>query len=300
MQLELPQTGYGPASYPTRRRIELFADWIEAQALISEEPLSQPSLVDLLDGTALVTDSDDAWALIGDAFSACRFRRRHLGEAYPFAIAGSVIELESKDRKAYIFCLLASLPEQFTPLRKAYPNDFRDYFEEVVAEALRVIMPGWDVYETGWSKIAEAGKRGIVQRVAEWSRGKFIDESVFPSANDAQVDVAVIKRFRDGRSAVPVLLGQCATGVTDWKGKAARPNIQRWCKAVQFSSTPVRLFAVPFALDDESFREASVESDGLILDRVRICEALPTVGDVLGAKLTAWLDEATPIIPLAA
>lgn len=300
MLLELPGAGYGPARYPTRRRIELFADWIEAQTLISEEPLSQPGLVDRLEGTSLVTDSDDAWALIGDAFGACRFRRRHLGDAYPFGIAGDMIELQNKDRKAYIFCLLASLPEQFTPLRKGYPNDFRDHFEEVVAAALRMMMPGWDVYETGWSKIAEDGKRNVVQRIAEWSRGKFIDETVFPSANDAQVDVAVIKRFRDGRSAVLALLGQCATGVTDWKGKAARPNIQRWCKAVQFSSTPVRLFAVPFALDDDSFREASVESDGLILDRVRICEALPTVNDELDAKLAAWLDQAMPIIPLAA
>jgi hypothetical protein len=300
MLLDLPGAGYGPAHYPTRRRIELFADWIEAQAWLLEEPLSQPSLVDRLEGTALVTDSDDAWALIGDAFNACRSRRRHLAEAYPFSIAYDVIELESKERKAYVFCLLASLPEQFTPLRKGYPTDFRDHFEEVVAAALRIIMPGWDVYETGWSKIAQSGKRGIVQRVAEWSRGKFHDDTVFPFANDAQVDVAVVKKFRDGRSAIPVLLGQCATGVTDWKSKASRPNISRWCKAVQFSSTPVRLFAVPFALDDESFREASVESDGLILDRVRICEALPTIENGLEGKITAWLNQAVSMIPLAA
>lgn len=161
-------------------------------------------------------------------------------------------------------------------------------------------MCGWDVYETGWSKISAESKLGIVRRIAEWSRGKFVDQTVFPSANDAQVDVAVVKQFRDGRSAIPVLLGQCATGVTDWKVKAARPNIDRWCKAVQFSSTPVRLFAVPFSFDDESFREASVESDGLVLDRVRVCEALPTVSDELEAKLTAWLNQATPFIPLAA
>ncbi len=300
MQLELPGAGYGPASYPTRRRIELFADWIEAQALLLEEPLSQPTLVDRLEGTALVRDSDDAWALIGDAFSACRFRRRHMDNAYPFSIAGNMIELETKDRLTYLFCLLASLPEQFTPLRRSYPTEFRDHFEAVVAAALRIIMPDWDVYETGWSKIAADGKKGIVQKVADWSKGKFQDETVFPSANDAQVDVAVVKRFRDGRSALPVLLGQCATGVTDWKGKAARPNIDRWCKAVQFSSTPIRLFAVPFALDDESFREASVESNGLILDRIRICGVLADVEHDLKVKLTAWLDQAAPMIPIAA
>ena len=66
-------------------------------------------------------------------------------------------------------------------------------------------MCGWDVYETGWSKISAESKLGIVRRIAEWSRGKFVDQTVFPSANDAQVDVAVVKQFRDGRSAIPVL-----------------------------------------------------------------------------------------------
>ena len=74
MQLELPGAGYGPAHFPTRRRIELFSDWIEAQALISEESLSKPNLVDRLEDTSLVKDSDDAWALISDAFNPCQFR----------------------------------------------------------------------------------------------------------------------------------------------------------------------------------------------------------------------------------
>ena len=133
MQLELSGAGYGPAHFPTRRGIELFSDWIEAQALISEESLSKPNLVDRLEDTSLVKDSDDAWALISDAFNACQFRRQHLDDAYPFYIANDVIELQSKKRKAYIFCLIASLPEQFTPLRKAYPKEFRDLIEEVVA-----------------------------------------------------------------------------------------------------------------------------------------------------------------------
>jgi len=300
MLLELPSAGYGPAHNPTRRRIELFADWIEAEALLSGEPLTKPGLVDRLEGTSLVTDSDDAWALLSDAFNVCRSRRRVIREAYPFSIAGQSIELEDVSRKAYLFCLLASLPEQYVPLRKLYPTDFRDLFEEVVAASLRLILPGWDVYETGWSKIASEGKAGIVQRVADWAKGKFHDPLVFPAANDAQVDVAVVKRFSDGRSALPVLLGQCATGVTDWKDKTARPNIERWCKAVQFSSTPVRLFAVPFALDLASFREASVESNGLVLDRVRVCETLAVLPSELEAKLAEWLDRASPLIPLAA
>ena len=101
--------------------------------MISEESLSKPNLVDRLEDTSLVKDSDDAWALISDAFNACQFRRQHLDDAYPFYIANDVIELQSKKRMAYIFCLIASLPEQFTPLRKAYPKEFRDLFEEVVA-----------------------------------------------------------------------------------------------------------------------------------------------------------------------
>ncbi|HEV2559435.1 MAG TPA: hypothetical protein VGU45_12475 [Microvirga sp.] len=300
MPIELPETGYGSAHSPSERRIELFADWIETEVYLNGEALSKPYLVDRLEGAALVTGSDDAWTLINDAFNRCRTRRQHLDQSYPFSIAGDTIELTSVQKTAYLFCLLSSLPEQFTALRKTYPVEFRDLFETVVAAALERALPGWTVHQTGWSNIAQRKKGKVVELVASWAKGKYLDSSVFPSANDAQVDVAVVREFQDGRSGIPILLGQCATGVTDWKGKASRPNIDRWCKAVQFSSTPTRLFAVPFALDDLSFREASVESNGAILDRTRICTTLPNLSEPLRTKLDKWVQEATLLIPLAA
>ncbi|MDB5418106.1 MAG: hypothetical protein JWP50_1525 [Phenylobacterium sp.] len=300
MHLEIGGAGYGPAHHPTSRRVELFADWIEMQVLLYAAPLAKATLVDRLEGTGLVKDSDDAWLLIGDAFLSARQRQRNLGQAYPFSIAGDTIEPTGLECTAYRFCLLCSLPEQFTPLRQAYPTEFRDHFEELVAHALGSILPGWSVYQTGWSSIASSGKGKIVQTVAEWARGKFIDDSVFPNANDAQVDVAAVRTFQDGRNAIPVLLGQCATGVTDWKQKMARPNVDRWCQAVQFSARPMRLVAVPFALDDMSFREATVEANGLVLDRTRICGDVGALPDGLAAKLANWLAAASALMPKAA
>lgn len=300
MILEFAGTGYGPASRPTPRRVELFADWIEAQVLLKGSGLAKPELVERLEGTGSVTDSDDAWALIDDAFITCRGRQKILGGAYPVSVAGSSIEMLDEPCLPYKFCLLASLPEQFTPLRRSYPQEFRDHFEHLVAHSLRGILPGWKVYSTGWAGIAADGKRKIVERIAEWSVGKFIDDTVFPNANDAQVDVAVVRSFKDGRNAVPVMLGQCATGVTDWKDKLARPNLDRWCSAVQFSARPIRLFAVPFALDEASFREAVVESNGLVLDRVRICEEAKDLPLELTECLNTWLGQATALMPQAA
>jgi hypothetical protein len=300
LHLEIAGAGYGSASQPTERRVELFADWIETQALLYGTALAKATLVDRLEGTGLVKDSDDAWALINDAFLTGRRRQRHLGQAYPFTIAGDTIEPTGAECQAYRFCLLSSLPEQFTPLRTSYPKEFRDHFEALVAHSLRSILPGWAVYQTGWSTIAAAGKGKIVETVAAWAHGKFIDASVFPNANDAQVDVAAVRTFRDGRSAIPVMLGQCATGVTDWKAKMARPNVDRWCQAVQFSARPIRLVAVPFALDDHNFREATVESNGLVLDRVRICGDAGALPNELLAGLNSWLEAASALMPKAA
>jgi hypothetical protein len=223
-----------------------------------------------------------------------------MGPSYPFAIAGDVCEFVDPSRTAYVFCLLASLPEQLKPLRTSYPQDFRDLFEAVVAESLRRSMPGWTVYATGWSASAAGGKNTIVTNVVNWTLAKHSDPSVFPNANDAQIDIAMVRTFSDGRSAFPVILGQCATGARDWKSKASRPNLDRWAAAVQFSSQPLKLFSVPFALDDSSFWEATTECRGLVLDRTRICEPLSDLPVELDGAITDWIDQAVTFIPLAA
>lgn len=296
VQLELPTTGYGSARRPTQRRHELFSDWIEAQAYLGGDAVSKQSLIERLDGSRLVKNEDDAWALVNDAFGILRARRRNIGTAYPFSVAGDMLEYGG-DGLAYIFCLLASLPEQFTALRLAYPIEFRDLFEAVVAESLRAAMPTWEVLETGWSKIAAEGRKQAIQRIADFARGKFLDETVFMNPNDAQVDVALKKPFVDERSSYPVIIGQCATGVTDWPDKAIRPNLERWQKAVQFSATPSKLFAVPFALDDDTFWFAATESSGMVLDRARIAAHLPNVVNGLAQDLTTWINQAKPLVP---
>jgi hypothetical protein len=300
--LDLKTTGWGPAANPTRRRTELFADWIEAQALIAEpgDTVSKPDLVDRLEGTGSAKDSDDAWTLVEDAFSTCRTRKKLIEAAYPFSLEENSIQLEGPDRLPYIFCLLVSLPEQLKILRKAYSTEFRDLFESLVAEALQLAMPEWQIFQTGWSSVADDGKGAIVGKVGEWTLSKKWDPSVFPNANDAQIDIAVVRPFGDQRSAFPVFLGQCATGVTDWKQKASRPNLDRWAKAVQFSSSPTKLFAVPFALDEHSFWEATVECSGIVLDRTRICMKLPAASPELSGKIEAWLQKAKIALPMAA
>lgn len=303
MLLDLKTVGWGPANRPTNRRIDLFADWLEAQAYVagSGSAISKNEVEDRLEGTSLVLDSDDAWALVGDAFAACRSRNLQLGTSYPFEVAADSIELRSSSSSAYLFCLLVSLPEQLTGLRSAFSTEFRDIFEDVVAEAMREALPKWDVYSTGWSSIASsAGKGAIVGKVGGWVAAKHWDDSVFPNANDGQVDIAAVRTFGDSRSAFPVILGQCATGVTDWKQKASRPNLDRWTLAVQFSHLPSKLFAVPFALDDASFWEATVESRGLVLDRNRLCSALTNMSSTLGAKIDGWIATNRSLLPTAA
>jgi hypothetical protein len=296
VQLELPSAGYGSARRPTARRNELFSDWIEAQAFLLESAVSKPWLVERLDGSKLVKNEADAWTLVSDCFALCRQRRKSIGAPYPFSIAGDALEY-SGEGSAYTFCLLASLPEQFVELREGYPATFRDIFEAVVAESLRSSFPRWDVLETGWAKIAEEGRKQAIRSIADFARGKFLDETVFKQPKDAQVDVALRRAFSDERPSFPVIMGQCATGVTDWKDKAIRPNLDRWQKAVQFSATPTKLFAVPFAFDHETFWFAATESSGLVLERTRITAALGAIPAQLAGQISAWLEQAKPLIP---
>lgn len=282
------------------RRVELFADWLEAQVLRLGASVAKAEVVEILEGTGFVKDSDDAWALVNDAYAACIRRRDALQRAYPFILLRGTISPTREDCLPYRFCLWSSLPEQFSTLRTAYPQEYRTTFEALAAQALRSTLPGWTVYETGWSSIAAEGKGAIVEQIAGWVLGKLVDPTVFRNANDGQVDVAVVRTFPDGRSAVPAVLGQCATGVTDWKEKLARPNLDRWVKAVQFSAQPIKLFAVPFALDADSFWDAINESNGLIFDRVRICAEIGDLPADLEGKLSAWLEEVQNLLPEAA
>lgn len=299
MQLELANNGYGSPSRPTSRRVELLADWIEAQTLLINAPLSQSWMVDVLDDAGLVRNEDEGWQLVDDAYGRCRSRMRQLRAAYPFSIAGGEIEIAS-EATAYRFCLMASLPEQITSLRTSFSSAFRDLFEEVTAESVRRSLPDWEVIHTGWTKIAAGGHGNVVRLVADSAKARTHDVSVFPHANDAQVDIAAFWPFIDGRAGFPILLGQCATGATDWQDKAARPNLDRWIKAVQFSAKPHRFFAIPFSLDDETFNTTSFECDGLVLERNRICRPLESLPSELDAKIKEWLESAVRVLPLAA
>lgn len=302
--LDLKVLGWGPPHNPSERRAELFADWIEAQALLEGlgAPINTHELVDRLTDNEIVASSDDAWVLVGDAKRACRARQKALAGKYPFAIAGDLVEFIDEHSLAYIFCLMASLPEQFSQLRTTLNRDFRDHFEGVVVAAVKTGFPNWSVYPTGWKALTEdAIKKGeIVERIASWSLNKVTDPAIFANANDGQVDVALVRKFPDNRSSFPVILGQCATGVTDWRNKAIRPNIDRWRLAVQFTAIPTKLFAVPFALDDETFRLAASESSGVILDRLRICSLVADVPPDLADALTVWIADTRAKIPLAA
>jgi len=84
LPLELTGTGYGPYWRPTVRRVELFSDWLEAQVLRLGTRLAKAEVVEVLEGTGFVKDSDDAWALIPDAFAVLLGRRGALQDAYPF------------------------------------------------------------------------------------------------------------------------------------------------------------------------------------------------------------------------
>src|SRR5262249_706777 len=133
-------------------------DWLEGSALISDEGVAGPDIVDSLCESSIYANQDFAWELLGDTFSHLKIRARILGEGYPFHFSDP-IRLERRrdweDFPAYSFCLTASLSHAYPKWAKTFGADFTqqaDLFEKLTAESIRASLVGWSVHETGWGR----------------------------------------------------------------------------------------------------------------------------------------------------
>jgi len=83
------------------------------------------------------------------------------------------------------------------------------------------------------------------------------------------MDIAAVRRFRDGRAALPVIFGQCASG-RDWTAKLATPDAARWKQLLTLTHTPLKAFSMPFRLLDHDYDIRPSQYKGLLMDRLRL------------------------------
>jgi hypothetical protein len=227
---------------------------------------------------------EDSLQLAELVLEEVRKRKQILGAAYPFSAAGEGVILSSADPEhlSYLFCLVLS-----------YINDIPDQmrspqFENVAGfagasflngEFIRLGAP-WNVpgvasYEDLLNHVSK-----IIKEVGRPRRKKA------PGGGDGGWDLLVVKNSADNRFTRIILLGNAATGRTNWmkKGTDAEPTLL-WSFFQSKPSSPVlRFFAVPFIMDHGDRLRKGGEAT-LIFDRYRIAEFAPSVDD----EVADWL-----------
>jgi len=91
-------------------------------------------------------------------------------------------------------------------------------------------------------------------------------------SGDDGLDIWLQKDFEDERPSQLFIIAQCAIG-RDWPDKRSELDLRLWNRHIAWFSEPMRAFAVPFQIGQDSWRETAARG-GLVLDRPRISRAL--------------------------
>jgi hypothetical protein len=269
------------------KSIGYIADAVEFRVWARQYPYT---FNDLEDDLKAAIDSDEyAESLPQNVMDEIRERKKTLRDSYPFESDGYNLRVlgENPNASTYMFCLgLSLLPATFIE------NEQRcQQFETIAMRAasgffggqpLRIGAP-WRSEQTPEYRVLLEQVVNLIPELGERMR------EVAPDGGDGGWDVLVVKDFADNKFPRFIALGNCATGLTNWKrkGKETEPDYI-W---TFFAHTPkgviVTFFAVPFIMDEDT-RLRKTSTSNLTFDRFRICEHAPTSSN----DAAAWLESA--------
>ncbi|MHB1561175.1 MAG: hypothetical protein ACYC61_27310 [Isosphaeraceae bacterium] len=289
--------------------VDALAEWIEGCITFVDDEISQSEIADVLVEENYYRSQDFAKIRIGDAWKELIRRRKCLGDACPYTLAGLRIKRTKpwKRTPAYSFCLMLSLQVSYRPAFTAmFGTDYTEQgilFERLTAEALE--GSGWSTHSTGWSKSTANSILDKVEALAghlgEASCPSAVDRWTDDHAKDGGLDVVCHIPFADRWCGRPVLYVQCASG-DNWKDKRATPNIKLWEKLLDLATEPRRGISIPFVLlADEFRREANYDLLSLLLDRHRISAPITRgkkawLSKPLANALNAWTESRLPAL----
>lgn len=294
--VDAPPSTPGPLGAPRAAREER-ADWLELRAL----GCGAASIEDLLlavrtspwsgeeapAGLAAELGGADAFAELHDRRSAC-------AAAYPFRLAGAVLEAPpTAARATYAFLLLLSA---FGAAAGPAGVDGPSLFEEVCAGAGASYLGG---RHAGARAIvfgaprrgSPAGFREAVDHLCDaiGEGGGCRSRPRLRHQRDAKLDVVVWRPFPDGRAGQVIGFGQCATG-RGWPDKLQELQPRTfgalWLRE-PLAVEPFRLFFVPFRVDPARWAEASF-SGGVLFDRCRIVAHARELAPAVRERCRAW------------
>jgi hypothetical protein len=306
--LTLPERGMSAKSVTAHNiNFEIFCDWIEGNVLLADGEISTTDVVDVLIENHIYDDQDFAQINVENAWSEIKRRLSWLGaKSEPITLSDSRATSNRtwQEIPAHSFCLVLS----FAKLFPEWAEKNKDYlgqgelFEELTKESMKVLLPGWEIHSTGWSKNHAVTLRDVVDEIIVRVGDAIgnIDRWAAVKAKEAGLDLLCYRSFADGRIGKPVFLMQCASG-GNWDEKLHTPDLMVWKKIIDWASEPKKAFSMPYALSDKEFIKKSNLVDGLLVDRYRLLSASSEnsdwLSDPLRKRLIAWLEPRIEDLP---
>ena len=278
--------------FPDGEDAERVADWIELELCTGNVLISKSKVASIVEQDS---GSEPSEAFLSDVWRHLRQRKDRYSNSF-YDIRGTLAEastnVDSGSRLALEVCLLFSLYGASSQHR----SDPK-LFERMAAEAICEYVGG-ESFVFGWPVLpgveTDIAKR--VRQVATATRERFV-ESPAKRYKDRGVDIITWKPFLEPdvstrRSCQFVLLSQCAAG-GDWRDKTTELPHAAWKQYIHWAADPGKSFAVPGIIVDDLWHDIAREVDGLIFDRIRIMNLLPTGAKdpALSADLEAWVLE---------
>jgi len=280
--------------------IARIADVIELRVWASGKPYTFSSIKEELQ-SAMGDDEEDApedsAQLVMDEIQG---RQMLLNGAYPYDCDGYKVEFKTPQAgtSTYVFCLgLSLLPAD------QISNEQREVQFETIAMSAAKAFFGGDELRIGapWKTAEIKSYKDLLDKVTELipNLGPCSREAA-PEGGDCGWDVLIVKGFGDNNFPRLVILGNCATGRTDWMKKGMETAAAYFFESSFTSShrsVIITFFAVPFILDDE-MRMRKLYGQTITFDRFRICENSP----ISPIDVKPWLESMRTIalnIPLS-
>jgi len=268
--------------------VDEMADIIELQTWATKRAATQSALTEQLETSLDERDKAEAETIAENIIDEFKTRQQTLGAAYPFKTDGFKLELnhDEPETTTYLFCLGLSL----LPAPQIGNKQRARQFETVVMKAAQSFFGG-DALRIGapWRSKLVPTYAMLLDKVISLipNLGTKL-KTAAPSGGDAGWDILIVKNFCDNSFPRFVALGNCATGRTDWKrkGMEAQPGLFWSYFQSEHRSVFITFFAVPFLMDTDA-RLAKYSQTCLTLDRLRICEHLPTTSL---PETAAWIE----------
>ena len=219
---------------------------------------------------------------VSDIGIELRRRKEVLGGLYPFVVADNQLVYSQSRTLAYEFCLAVT---QAPSLSKGDFTRLPIAFERLVRDILiRFLGPGAQGIRTGWPPDAHEPRPAHFKELIaalhnatnEWEWAPEIDLPKDPDPQDVKdegLDFVIWKEIPDRRPGRLFLLGQCACGKnydTKFGDIDARlDKLSKWIRPIP-CVFPVRVFATPHQIPNDTYFRTVNRQAGWTLDRSRI------------------------------